>query len=430
MLVCPSLGASDYSKVGECNGPTLLAALWVLWGGVAMSSAAEEQGPRGKPQPEPPGGVGTIERSDSPIEQAPARVASGADYRLRVLEPALALLLGATLLLICFKVLAPFVGALLWATVLTVTAWPHALRLTLYLGGRRRLAALLIAAAYVILLTLPLLYLSTALSALIGDGWRLMLEISVHGLPEPPRFLADIPIIGRWLVRAWQEDARNLPQLLTETGPVLIDVGRLLFRQLTDLVTALGEIIFGIFLATQMLSIGLPASHTLMQLATSIGGAAGVHALESMRRAIVSVGLWLIGSALVEAVLSGIGFWLADIPGAPVVAFVCFVCRVLQIKPWPIWIGVLAWLWWGKGDHTSAALLAIWLIVLVGGTGRMLRPILERSRPEVPSPVLFLAVLGGLLSWGFSGMFLGAAAIAVVWTLAGDYLRARRSARG
>lgn len=350
------------------------------------------------------------------------------DYRLRILEPALALFLGGTLLLISLQAFAPFVGALLWAAVLTVTAWPHALRLAELLGGRRRLASLSIAAAYLVLLTLPLLYLSTALSAVVSDGWRMLLEISAHGLPDPPRFLADLPLVGRRLVRAWQEDVRDLPRLLTETQAVLLTTGRLLFQQLTDLVTALGEVLFGILLAAQMLSIGPAASKTLNRLASSIGGAAGIHALESTRRAIVSVGVWLIGSALVEAVLSGIGFWLVGIPAAPVVAFLCFVCRVLQIPPWGIWISGVAWLCWGQEAYGIAAFLAAWLIIVIGGTGRLLRPLLERSRPEVPSPILFLAVLGGLLNWGFSGMFLGAAAVAVVWTLVGDYLRARRPA--
>ena len=88
-----------------------------------------------------------------------------------------------------------------------------------------------------------------------------------------------------------------------------------------------------------------------------------------------------------------------------------------------MWAGAILWLWWGELSPWPAVILALWIMTVVLGTGRAMAPWLKRHRPEVPARLLFLAVLGGLLNWGFSGMFLGAASVAVLWSLLIDWLR-------
>ena len=364
------------------------------------------------------------ESSPSPVAAGPPQpVTLARGDRRSLMEAALALLTGGVLLGVTFRALAPFVSALLWALTMTVAAWPVADRLEQRLGGRRRLAAALIGLGYFVVLALPLIYLSLTLRLVFRDAWMMAANITTNGLPEPPAFLNDIPVIGKRIVRTWQQDMRNLPALASQSESVLLDAAQVVFRQLTDLLSAIGEIVFGIILATQTLGMGTPVLRTRRRFATAVGGGAGQGALAATRRAILSVALWLIACGLIEAALSGLGFMLAGVPLASVLAFVCFVCRVLQIGPWPVWIPAVLWLWLWHGSLWNALFLAGWLVLVVMGANRALRPVLDMQRPEVPAPLLSLAVLGGLLTWGFSGMFLGAAGIAVVWSLMANWLR-------
>lgn len=345
--------------------------------------------------------------------------------RANVVAPALTLLCGALLLFVSFRAIGPFIGSFLWAIVLTVTAWPLAGPVRLRLGVSHRLAAALIGAAYFVVLAVPLIYLSAAVGTLLQDIGSLLQRVSLTGLPDPPPFLAHLPLIGRRLAKLWQNDARNLPNLLTQSESVLLIGGKLVLGQVTDLFTAIGELIFGIGLSIQMLAAGRAVPVTVRRLAVLVAGRPGLRAIEATRGAIIAVALWLVGSALVEAAFSGIAFWAAGVPSASILAFLCYLLRVLQIGPWIIWAGAVLWLWWSATGPWPAVMLMVCLGIVVGLKVRLLNPFLKRHRPEVPPALMFFAVLGGLMNWGFTGMFLGAASVAVVWSLMLNWLRAR-----
>ena len=338
------------------------------------------------------------------------------------MEAALALLTVGILLGVSFRTLAPFIGSLLWAVIMAVPAWPVADRLANRFGGRRGPAALLIGAVLVIILALPLIYLSVTLGEVGQDIWALVSGMVAQGMPEPPGFLLRIPLVGGRLAQVWHQDMHNLPGLLSDSQSYLIVAGQLAFRQLTDLVSAVGEILFGTLLAVQLLMVGPPVLATLERFALMVGGQTGTSALEVTRQAILAVALGLFATALIEAALSGLGFWLAGLPLAAVFAFLCFVLRVLQIGPWPVWIPAVFGLWWWEGGHGAALFLGIWLLLVVASVTRWLGRVMVTRHKALPAPLLFLAALGGLLTWGFSGMFLGAAAIAVVWSLLIEWL--------
>jgi len=354
---------------------------------------------------------------------APVTLGLAGASRRNLMEAALALLTVGILLGVSFRTLAPFISSLLWAVIMAVPAWPVADRLALRFGGRRTPAALLIGAALFVILSLPLIYLSLTLGEVGQDAWSMLSSVVAQGLPEPPAFVAKLPLVGARLVKLWNQDIHNLPTLLTDSQSVLIVAGQLAFRQMTDLVSAVGEILFGTLLAVQLLMAGPPVLVTLERFALMVGGRTGTSALEVTRQAILAVALGLVATALVEAALSGLGFWLAGLPLAAVFAFACFVLRVLQIGPWPVWILAVLGLWWWQPGHGAALFLGPWLVLGVAGVTRLLGRYMVTRHKALPGPLLFLAALGGLLTWGFSGMFLGTAAIAVVWSLLIDWLR-------
>ena len=347
---------------------------------------------------------------------------SSAQPRRRVIEAALALIAIGLLLGASLQTLTPFLGALLWATILAVAGAPVAARLRHRLGIGQVAAALLVAALYVVGLALPLLYLSVTIVETGEEAATLADRLLANGLPPPPAFLAHIPLVGPRLEARWMQDDHNISGLLSQSQGALMQLGQLVLRQMTDLVTALGELGYGILLAFQLMAAGPRVATTLQRAAAALGGQAGTQALDAMARAIWVVTLGVLGSALVETLLSWLAFVALGLPLAPMLALLCFVLRLLQIGPWPVWIAGALWLWL-HGAVGPVLQLAGWVGVTIAIRMRLERRAV-RLGDSVPKALLFLAVLGGLIAWGFSGMFLGAASISVAWTLLHAWLDA------
>ncbi len=164
-----------------------------------------------------------------------------------------------------------------------------------------------------------------------------------------------------------------------------------------------------------------------VRIAMSLGGSAGTAALDATVSAVRVVARNVIGRALVEAALLGTGFWLVGLPQTPLLVLACFVLQLLQIGSWPVWMVGLVWLWLVQVDHAAAVALLGW-VVLVAVAIRLLDKRMFAHRSQVPRSLLFLAVLGGLTEWGFSGIFLGAAVVSIAWSLMQRWLDSSENA--
>jgi predicted PurR-regulated permease PerM len=122
----------------------------------------------------------------------------------------------------------------------------------------------------------------------------------------------------------------------------------------------------------------------------------------------------VIGIALLQAILAGVGFLVAGIPGASVLAFVVFLFGVLQIAP-AIVIPVVVWSWTAM-DTTHAVSFTAYM-VLVGLIDNVLRPILMARGLTTPMPVILIGVMGGTLAYGIVGLFFGPIVLSVAWAV-------------
>lgn len=356
----------------------------------------------------------------------PASEAARPVQRRNLIEASLALIAVGLLLGVSLQTLMPFLGVLLWATILAVAGWPIAGQLRRHFGIGQFAAAAGVASLYVLGLALPLLYLSVTIFD-IGDETAALIETLLsRGLPPPPAFIMRIPLIGSKLAALWQQDQHNIAALLAQSQGALMLLGQVALRQMTDLASALAELGYGILLAFQLLVAGPKVTRVVQRGADALGGTAGTDALDATARAIWVVTLGVLGGALVETALSWFAFMVLGLPLAPVLALLCFVFRLLQVGPWPVWIAASLWLWFIEAKLGTTLALAGWVAVTV-----VIRSWLERKAVRlgdaVPKALLFLAVLGGLIAWGFSGMFLGAASISVAWTLMHSWLQLDRA---
>ncbi len=95
----------------------------------------------------------------------------------------LSVLLLALLIASSFWVLSPFLMAMLWATIVSVAAWPFFLRLEAALGGRRKLAVAIVTVILLLVIFVPLLL---ALMTIVTNAGGITAELrSLESIQVP-----------------------------------------------------------------------------------------------------------------------------------------------------------------------------------------------------------------------------------------------------
>jgi predicted PurR-regulated permease PerM len=340
----------------------------------------------------------------------------------QVIETALALLLVSALLAATFWVLLPFVGVVTYAVILaTATAAPYD-RMVVLLGGRRRLAAFSFGAIAAAITVVPLIYLCTAVVSHVdvADAW--LRQASARSVPDLPGWISSLPLLGQKVTLIWQEFQGGGLALLQRFEPQLAAAGRWLLNLSAGLMIAILEIFAGIIVAAMIHASRTRVVGFVSAIAERIVGARGLVLLNAGGKAIRGVAIGVIGTALLEGVLSWIGFAVAGVPGAIVLAAVTFFLAIIQIGPRLVWLPVAIWLG-SQGQTGWTIFIVVWGIFVLMAADNVVKPMLIARSGELPLLVLFVGVIGGLAAWGFTGMFIGATTLAVLWTVLQTWIR-------
>ncbi len=123
----------------------------------------------------------------------------------------------------------------------------------------------------------------------------------------------------------------------------------------------------------------------------------------------------VVGIALVQSFLAGLGFLAAGVPAAGFLSFLALVLAIIQIGPTILFIPIVVWSW--TSMETANALMFTAYMVPVSLVDNVLRPLVMARGLTTPMPVILIGVVGGTLGYGISGLFLGPVVLAVTWAL-------------
>lgn len=135
-----------------------------------------------------------------------------------------------------------------------------------------------------------------------------------------------------------------------------------------------------------------------------------------------SVVFGLLGTALGQAIVAGIGFWIAGVPGVLMLSFMVFVLSIVPVGPPLIWGPAAIWLY-SNGDPGMAAFLVLWGTLAVSSVDNFLKPVLIARGSSLPLALIFLGVFGGVIAFGFLGLILGPILLAVGLSMLQAWLR-------
>jgi predicted PurR-regulated permease PerM len=316
----------------------------------------------------------------------------------------------------CLLVLMPFLGAVLAAAILCFATWPFYLFLESRVRGRRWLAALLMTVLNILVLVVPLALIALSLRDDVPELIEHLREMFAQGPPPPPSWVKSIPLFGEQLDAGWRDLANSREKL----GAALKQYSQPIRHALvaTGLIIAEGALQFVLiaFIGYFFYRDGLVLVEALRNAMSRVAGDLTERLMGIIGGTITGVVYGIVGTGLAQALAALIGFWIAGVPGAFMLASLTFILSIVPAGPPLIWIGATIWL--GYNDQPGwAVFMALWGFFVVSGIDNIVKPLLISRGASMPFVLVLLGVLGGVLAFGFVGIFLGPTLLAVGFNL-------------
>jgi predicted PurR-regulated permease PerM len=341
-----------------------------------------------------------------------------------VIQLAIRLGLLAFLIYWTFVLIRPFVPILAWSIVLAVALHPVFRLLSRLLGGRPRLAAVILTVVNLGIVIGPATWLG--LSAV--EGVREFAGNLASGnlvVPSPPERIQNWPFIGQQLYEFWNQASNNIRAALREVAPYLKPVAGTLLALAGNAGVGTLKFLLSVALAGFLFPHGSQLVAAGRDFLSRIVPEQSEHFLELAGATIRAVSQGVIGVAIVQALLAGIGFKLAGIPSAGLLAFAVMLLAIVQIGAAIVLLPVIIWIWIDK-DFVTALLLTLFLGI-VGILDNILKPLVLGHGLTTPTLVIFVGVIGGTLAHGIVGLFIGPIILSLAWELTVAWIRTDRS---
>ncbi len=340
-----------------------------------------------------------------------------------IVHYAIQLLALGFLLVWCFRIIEPFITPLVWGSVLAIALYPLQRSLSKRLRDRTTLSAIIITFLMILMIIGPAVWL---LLATVDEFKALVAAYKTGALhiPPPPETVKDWPIIGNPAYGYWTDASTNLRTLFSDHTDEVKGVLLRLFDLLKNTAEGLVMFFISIIIGGFLLAFAKPAGQFAQDLLVRIVGKAGASLTESAEITVRNVAKGVLGVAVIQSLLAGIGFVLAGIPFAGLWILVCLVLAIVQIGLLPVTAGVIIYIW-SHGDTVTAVLLTGWMI-FVGVIDNIIKPFLLGKGAPAPMVVVFLGAIGGFIMSGFIGLFTGAIVLTLGYKLIIGWLNAEK----
>jgi predicted PurR-regulated permease PerM len=317
----------------------------------------------------------------------------------------------------CFRVFSPFLGMMLWALILAIGMYPLQQRLVARLGGRQGRATSLLVLVLVLFLGVPFVMLSSSFASHIQEVHKAF-EQDTLTIPRPNASVAEWPVIGERAYTAWSEAADDLPQFIADNKVMLEEFVRRGFKMAASSATTALAFLAALLIAGIIMAYGEQGSAAMRRIFCRLAGPSRGQKLQKLSTATVrSVASGVIGVAIIQALLLGVGFFLAGIPAAGVLALVVMVLGIAQLPATLVSLPAIVYLW-SSGEFSSTHNVIFTVVLLVAGLAdNVLKPMLLGRGVDAPMPVILIGALGGMVTNGVIGLFVGAVVLAVGYQL-------------
>ncbi|RDI97471.1 AI-2E family transporter [Dyella solisilvae] len=316
----------------------------------------------------------------------------------------------------CFRIFYPFANLMVWSLILAVALYPLHLRLRKHLGNKDGLTATLLVVISLLVITIPTYLLGVALVDSIEHGIEIVKGGSLR-IPAPSESVASWPLIGGKVYAFWQQASTDLTGLLQTFMPHLKGVATGLLDAATGVGAGLLIFFFALIISGIFMAYGEESRHSAEQIASRIFGAeSGPKITDLCSATIRAVAQGVVGIAFIQMLLVGIGFVAKGIPGAGLLALAVLLLGIMQLPATLITIPVIIFVFATEGFTVGGVVFAVYVFV-AGLADNVLKPLLLGRGVDVPMPVVLIGALGGMVTGGVIGLFIGPVVLAVGYQL-------------
>jgi predicted PurR-regulated permease PerM len=308
--------------------------------------------------------------------------------------------------------------------MIVVATWPLLRRVQGWLGGRRRLAVAVMTIVMLLVFVAPLVLAIGALAENAGTAVTWLTGLAGKTLPEAPGWLGTIPLIGPRAAAAWAQFAGSgFSELAALLEPYTRDVTRWVVAEAGAVGALFVQTLLIVILSAVLYAGGESWGAWVLAFGRRLAAERGEAAVVLAGQAIRGVALGVVVTALVQSSLAGLGLWVTGVPFAAVLTAIMLVLCIAQVGPILVLLGAITWLYY-TGQNIAASVLVVWTLI-VGTMDNFLRPFLIKRGADLPLMLIFAGVIGGLLSFGLVGIFVGPVVLAVTYTLVDAWVTER-----
>ena len=318
--------------------------------------------------------------------------------------------------ILCYRVFAPFLTLTVWAVILAVTVYPLHRTIANKLYGKQWLSATLLTLLGVVLLVAPTAVLTNS----FGDTLQNFItdvQTNTLKIPPPSDRVAAWPLVGPKLHDAWSRAHSDLPALVQSLQPQIGELARSGLAFVGGIAGGLLEFLAAVILAGVIVAFGESEERACETIFARMAGKERGREFTRLSAATIrAVAQGVVGVALIQALLVGLCLLVARVPWAGALAAIVLVLGIAQIPAVIVTLPAIAYIWthdYGSGE----AILYTILLLVAGMADNVLKPLMLGRGVDVPMPVILVGALGGMAATGIVGMFVGATLLALAYQL-------------
>ncbi len=338
------------------------------------------------------------------------------DLRRLLVDHAVSLGIIAVVVVLAYRIFSPLFPAILWGLLLAVVCAHPYERLVSRLRGRRALADIVFAFVLFLVLLLPAVFFAWELIAYLPALSNWLASISSGPLPSPPAWLVELPVFGPPIASAWgtatTDFGHEIPGLLSHLGGVASwATGRLGTFTAFVFEFLLGAVI-SLFILHNRFAVRAFFDRLLKRMGGEFAGVLFARSLETTRTAFAGVAY----AALAQTVLATVALFFAGLPALILFAGFTFLLALVQVGAFVV-LFVADVILVLEGEYLSAVLVTAWFLVVVMTADNFIKPYFSSQGTNLPGILAFLGTIGGFLSWGLIGVFLGPVLTSIIYEM-------------
>ena len=311
----------------------------------------------------------------------------------------------------CFTIISPFINIVVWGVIISVALYPAHLLVTQRLGGREKLSA-----TFLVLIGLAIIVVPTWMLAESSIGAlkhvAAELDAGTVSVSPPADSVADWPLIGGKVFEVWSSAATNLESTLNKFAPQIQSFGRSAISVAGSTLGTALQFVLSVIVAGALLMSASSGYQLSRNVAASIAGVKRGHSLTDLAIVTVrSVVKGVLGVAIIQAILAAVGLVAIGVPAAGVWTGIVLVLAIVQLPPILI-LGPIAFWVFSVADPVPATIFLVYSII-VSFADAILKPMLLGRGVEVPMLVILLGAIGGAITQGIIGLFIGSVVLAL-----------------